>query len=410
MPRFPLPSRDVPLARLLSHVQTPLFGSAYALILSSAATSGLGIVYWTVAARFYDPVAVGLNATAISTMTFISYIAQLNMAGVLIRFIPSSTSQLVRKLVGRGYLAAGLTSALAGLVFIALFVHSAGLGAFASDPTIELSFVGATIAWSLFAVQDGVLTGLRRTVWVPIENSVFGISKIVLLLVFVDGLAKVGIFASWVIPAVILVLPVNWLIFRRFIPTHRPPRQAADPPPDAQGLLRYAAGDYLGTLFYAAAFGLMPLVVATISGPERAAYFFIAWTIASVMYVTSLSMATSLTVQGSAELGGLPHDARRILGLVLRLQAVGLASCSSARHSFSASSTRRTPRRQTSSSACSHSRQSPTARTRSTWPLSVFGATWRGRSSSRRRSRSLPWGWRSCSLVRWESLAQESPG
>ena len=33
---------------------------------------GLGIVYWTVAARFYDPVAVGLNPTAISTMTFIS--------------------------------------------------------------------------------------------------------------------------------------------------------------------------------------------------------------------------------------------------------------------------------------------------------------------------------------------------
>ena len=64
------------------------------------------------------------------------------MAGVLIRFIPSSTSQLVRKLVGRGYLAAGLTSALAGLVFIALFVHSAGLGASASDPTIELWFVG----------------------------------------------------------------------------------------------------------------------------------------------------------------------------------------------------------------------------------------------------------------------------
>ncbi|TMG26246.1 MAG: polysaccharide biosynthesis protein, partial [Chloroflexi bacterium] len=49
------------IARLAEHVRTPLYGGAYALILSSVATSALGIVYWTLAARLYDPAQVGVN-------------------------------------------------------------------------------------------------------------------------------------------------------------------------------------------------------------------------------------------------------------------------------------------------------------------------------------------------------------
>jgi hypothetical protein len=86
------------LAKIISHVRTPLYGSAYALILSSASSSVLGIIYGTLAARLYDAAQVGVNAAAISAMSFISYLAQLNMAGVLSRFIPtagSSTRRLI---------------------------------------------------------------------------------------------------------------------------------------------------------------------------------------------------------------------------------------------------------------------------------------------------------------------------
>ena len=162
---------DSRLARLLLHVRTPLYGGAYALIISSAATSGLGIVYWTLAARLYDPGQVGLNAAAISVMTFISYVAQLNMAGVLSRFIPSSGAASTRGLIIRSYLAACAASALGALVFVAGFAHWVGLGSMLDDhPLAGAWFVVATVAWSLFALEDGVLTGLRRTLWVPIEN------------------------------------------------------------------------------------------------------------------------------------------------------------------------------------------------------------------------------------------------
>lgn len=35
-----------PFYRLLSHIRVPLYRNAYAMILSSVSTSGLGIVFW----------------------------------------------------------------------------------------------------------------------------------------------------------------------------------------------------------------------------------------------------------------------------------------------------------------------------------------------------------------------------
>ena len=319
---------DGGLARLISHVRTPLFASAYALIISGAATSGLGVVYWALAARLYDPGTVGLNAAAISAMTFISYVAQLNMAGVLSRFIPSSAAAPTRRLIVRSYLAACAASALGALVFVMGFARWVGLGSIlAKDPPAGAWFVLATVAWSLFAIEDGVLTGLRRTFWVPIENSVFGIAKIALLTVFAGSVAQVGIFASWTVPAAMLVVPVNWLIFRRFVPRHvagpsseRVQSATADALPG--GILRYLFGDYIGSLCYAACIGLLPLIVVAVAGSRFGAFFYIAWTIASAMYLVSISMATSLMVEGAARRRALAHDAWRIFGLLARLQIV----------------------------------------------------------------------------------------
>ena len=64
----PRSSRDVALARLITHLRTPLYRNGYALVLSSATTSVLGMAYWFLAARTYTPDVVGLNAAAIAAM------------------------------------------------------------------------------------------------------------------------------------------------------------------------------------------------------------------------------------------------------------------------------------------------------------------------------------------------------
>ena len=308
------------IARLAEHVRTPLYGGAYALILSSVATSALGIVYWTLAARLYDPAQVGVNAAAISTMTFLSYLTQLNLAGALSRFIPTA-GRSTSRLVGAAYLLVVVLSGFAAFVFLA------GLGLWApqehglaSDPLVALWFVVATMGWSLFALQDGVLTGLRQTVWVPIENTIFAVAKIVLLAAFALSLAEYGIFASWTIPAVLSIIPVNLLIFRRFIPRHQSVERPTEGEVAPRRMLQYLTGDYLGSLAISASTALLPLLVLIKVGPSASAYFYIAWTIAYSLQLISINVATSLMVEGAAQRDSVAHDARRMLSLLIRLQ------------------------------------------------------------------------------------------
>ena len=125
-----------------------------------------------------------------------------------------------------------------------------------------------------------------------------------------------------------LVVPVNWLIFRRFVPRHVAVASSETLAPSASphalpsGIVRYLSGDYVGSLFYAACIGLLPLIVFAVVGPRGSAYFYIAWTIASAMYLISVNIATSLMVEGSGRRSALEHDARRMFGLLMRVQIV----------------------------------------------------------------------------------------
>jgi O-antigen/teichoic acid export membrane protein len=312
------------VTRLVGHLRTPLYGSAYALIASGVTSSLLGIVYWALAARLYTAEQVGVNAAAISAMTFISFLAQLNLAGVLARFIPTA-GPAARRLIAVAYLVAGGLSAVGALIFVAWFAELAGLRqTLTADLSLGAWFVVATAAWSLFTLQDGVLTGLRHAVWVPIENSIFGAAKIGLLLFFAAGLAGFGIFASWTIPAALLIVPVNWLIFRRLVPARVAAAATDSTGAMPTGLVRYLSGDYIGSLFSAAASGLMPLVVLNVTGPRNGGYFYIAWTIATSLYFISLNMATSLMVEGATQRTSVAHNTMRMFRLLVGLQTLAV--------------------------------------------------------------------------------------
>ena len=67
----------------------PLLRSAYSLMVNAAVTAGLGIAFWIVAARLYEPVVLGRGAALIAVMMELSTICQLNMANAIMRFLPS---------------------------------------------------------------------------------------------------------------------------------------------------------------------------------------------------------------------------------------------------------------------------------------------------------------------------------
>jgi len=192
-------------------------------------------------------------------------------------------------------------------------------------------FVVSTMAWSVFNLQDAALTGLRATVWVPLENGLYGLLKLVLLVVVARTALFDGVFASWTVPVLALLVPVNLLLFRRVLPRHAAEGTDAPQPPARRALARYMAGDYAAQMFTQLSSTFLSVLVVSLLGAEQGAYFLPAQTAFAAMGSLATAITSSLVVEAARDERAAHRLARavlrRICVLVLPAGAfVGLAA------------------------------------------------------------------------------------
>ncbi|MEU7818459.1 phosphotransferase [Pseudonocardia sp. NPDC049154] len=275
-----------------------------ALILGSGLTSAVGLVYWVLAARLFPAHVVGLNQAALSAVMLLGSVAHLNMTYALLRFVPVA-GQAARRLVIGGYLAAGGIAALAGLAFAAgARWWAPDLVAAVGQDRLTVFFVLATPVWALFTVQDYVLTGIRRATVVPLENGVFAVLKVGLLLAALVATVTGAIAVSWMVATALLVLVVNVWLLARALPRFTRAHEAAGGAVEritARDLGGFVRADYAGAIFQQAAMFGMPVLVLGRLGPEANGAYGIVWQIAQALFVVSSGMNQSMVAHTAAD-------------------------------------------------------------------------------------------------------------
>jgi hypothetical protein len=123
------------------------------------------------------------------------------------------------------------------------------------------------------ALQDSALTGLRAAVWIPLENGVYGLVKLGLLVVVAQTSVTDGLFTSGTLPVLALLVPVNLLLFRRLIPRHAAASAGKRQLPSRAVLTRYLAGGYVGHLAGQASSTFLPVLVVELLGPAQAGFY-----------------------------------------------------------------------------------------------------------------------------------------
>ncbi|MFD9792994.1 lipopolysaccharide biosynthesis protein [Streptomyces sp. NPDC059070] len=272
-----------------------MFRNAYALMLSTAVSAALGLGFWLVAARYYSEEAVGRGSAAIAAMRLLASIAATTMMGAVVRYVPRA-GRATGPLVVRAYLASTGVVAVASVGFLLTLPRWGASYAPLGGPGPGILFTLAAVAWSVLTLQDGVLTGLRKAVWVPVGNAVFSLGKLLLLAAFA-GLT-LGVFVSWAAAMALSILPLGLLVFRRLIPA----QAAADhdrPVPEAREIVRFLAGDSVGALFSLAMINLLPVLVAVRFDAAQNGFFYIAYTVGGTMEFMAINMASSLTAHAS---------------------------------------------------------------------------------------------------------------
>jgi O-antigen/teichoic acid export membrane protein len=306
------------IARLRLALDVPFVRNAYSLVGSVGAQSGLGFVFWVVTARLYPVGDVGRASTLVATMLFLSSLSQLNLTNGFNRFVPTAGHR-ARRLVGTGYLAAVGTATLASTVFvIGVDLWAPELSLLRDHWYYGVWFVAGTAVWTVFALQDAVLTGLGEARTVLLENIVYGVVKIGLLFLAAAVMPELGAYAAWTLPLIPIIFVINAQIFRRHLPERR-----HDPleDVDARAVRRYIGFDMVAAWMMTATIGLLPLITLAVLGAKASAYLYQSWTIAYTLYLAAIAVGMSLVTEASRQPERVVEYARRMIALALRIVA-----------------------------------------------------------------------------------------
>jgi O-antigen/teichoic acid export membrane protein len=289
-----------------------LVRNAFALMFSTVGSAGLGMAFWVVAAHLYDAKEVGRASAEVAAVSLVAGIAQIGLSGVLARFLPVAGRRNA-KLVTRAYGASVLGALVLAAGFVALGYGSDFLP---RDPVSLTVFSVGVVLYAIFALQDGVLTALRKATWVPTENIIVALVRLVLLPVLLVYGVRFGAFVAWAAPMLGAVLVVTWLVYGWLVPIQR--REGAPGMlPRRKELLSYAAAQYVGGIVGSVVTLVPPVLVAAHQGAQEAAYFYFPWLFCTAVMALLWNITFSLVVEAI-------HDLPRTKQLLARAVRLGL--------------------------------------------------------------------------------------
>jgi O-antigen/teichoic acid export membrane protein len=287
--------------------------NAATLFGSTLLTAGLGAVYWALAARVFDPSAVGIAAAAISSMLLIGQVATFGFGTVLIGEL-ARHGGAERRLIA----SALAICATAGVVFGAVFVIvSASVVPELNplrDPAGIALFAAGVAVTAAGLVLDQAFVGMLRGGLQLARNALASVAKLLALAGVAVAVAagtgsSLALFGTWVLGG------IASMALLLAIPRPRPASVGRPVWRAIEGVGRLAARHHLLNLSILAPGLLLPLVVTALLSAKANAYFYIAYLIAGFAFAVPAALVLAVYAAGSHEVERLPARVRVAFGL-----------------------------------------------------------------------------------------------
>jgi O-antigen/teichoic acid export membrane protein len=277
------------IKELKQHLKDPLYKNSFYIMLTSITSAEFGFVFWIIAAKLYLPEDVGIATALISSMALLVLLTRFGLDQSIIRFFPEKDKSGIFS-----------TSALITSFFAILFgmVFILGIDLFSPElhllklPRNALLFLVFLTASSIAAITGISFVALRKAEFYFLQSLVVGFRVIFIIpLVF---LGAIGIFGAVGISFILAIVASLFILIKSGIrPVFKVDRSFLN---DA---FHFSAGNYLANLFIAAPNSILPIMVLNLIGAEQTAYYYIAFAIASLLFMIPSAVSTSLFVEGS---------------------------------------------------------------------------------------------------------------
>jgi O-antigen/teichoic acid export membrane protein len=274
-----------------------LVQNALALMVSSGGSSVFGVVFWVVVSHRSTAGNLGRATAEIAAMMLLANLSQLSLPTIFDRFLPIAGNR-TRRFVGIAYAMSTTVAVIVGIAYVSL-----GLGR-KFIPTAfgwHALFVASVAVWTIFVLQDSVLTSLRATRWVPVENILYSITKIALVPVFFIVSTHQGIFLTWTSPVVVATIAVNWYLFRKRIPEHEASSTPNENFPGIRELISLAFAQYASALLVTISSSIVVLIVIDRLGAVAEAHYYLPALISGGIGILLWNLMTSFIVEASSD-------------------------------------------------------------------------------------------------------------
>lgn len=299
--------------------------NASSIFSTQIVTSGLGFIFWWLAARMFEPELVGLSSATISAMLLMGDIGKVGLDTLLVGVLPRRPNER-GTLITTCLLVSGFVGFCLGILFaFGMPLVSDDFKILSQNLPNLLLFASGVSLTSIVLVMDQALIGLLKGQIQLQRNTIFSATK--LLFLFSAGIListdfALLIFATWAagnLFSVIYVGAVRLFKGHRKDTTYYPQmkllRELRGP-----ALKHYALNLTLKIPGYT-----LPLLVTTFINVENTASFYSAWMIANFLYALPFAFARTLFAAGSSQQSLLSDKIRFTLKVSLILSSLGAA-------------------------------------------------------------------------------------
>jgi O-antigen/teichoic acid export membrane protein len=299
--------------------------NAGSLVGTTAVTSGLGFVYWWLAARRFPLQAVGIASASISTMMLLGTLCMLGLGTLLITELPRQPGR-EGSLISTALIIVGGTGGCIGALFAILAPYASAefLPLRASIGDILIFAIGVSFT-AITLVLDQALVGLLSGELQLLRNTLFAIAKLVVLFLasfWLSYAAGITIYATWALGNAFSLATLAGVALwqgKWSGRVHLP----------QWGLLRKLGGAALQhhwlNLTLQAPSLLLPVLVTVMLSAKMNAWFYVSSMLASFVIMIPTALTIVLHAMNSAQQSSLGHKARLTIGLALVTSV--LANC-----------------------------------------------------------------------------------
>jgi O-antigen/teichoic acid export membrane protein len=312
-----------PLKALRSILNDALYRGSLTLLINTVATSAIGFVFWTLAARRYPATAVGVFSGVTSGVGLLAAIAALGLPNTMIRHVAQAKNARALLLVAV-FAIVTVGAALCFLTVVALGPHLPAALHLQQRGRMMYLVAALVVVTAVSGTLDASLVATRATDVMLTKNLIGSAVKLTALSLLVSYRSS-GLLVSYGLGLVTAAVLSSAALARRLGGKAAGPKSSLS----LRKYLSFTSGNYLATIMGILPLSVVPLEVLAERGAAETARFAVAFLIAGFLNLIPSTVAQVMFAEASRQGATLGRQLRKairgVYGLLLPALVITVA-------------------------------------------------------------------------------------